>query len=169
MGLFSGASFFMAPAGWHIQERIGWQLWVIHGAAAIWDTQLRKAMQKYAAIKMKKAFDICIRFFLGLKGEKPVQPNCYFLKTDNMLFQQEPSADSLPYPSKIEDVHIRHETQKLRRFPRSGAGNVHGSKLSDTNESFARRKRKVMAGNPRWRVIRVDMCKGRSQSPVTKC
>jgi hypothetical protein len=37
------------------------------------------------------------------------------------MFQQEPFADSLPTPPKIEDIHIRYERQTLRRLPRTGA------------------------------------------------
>lgn len=37
------------------------------------------------------------------------------------MFQQEPFADSLPNPPRIEDIHIRHERQTLRRLPRTGA------------------------------------------------
>jgi hypothetical protein len=40
---------------------------------------------------------------------------------DKTMFQQEPFPDSLPHPPKIEDIHIRHERQTLRRLPRSGA------------------------------------------------
>jgi hypothetical protein len=38
----------MAPAGWYIQERIGWPLWKIHGPVPMWDAKLKKAMGKYA-------------------------------------------------------------------------------------------------------------------------
>lgn len=36
----------MAPAGWYIQERIGWPLWKIHGPVPLWDAKLKKAMEK---------------------------------------------------------------------------------------------------------------------------
>jgi hypothetical protein len=38
----------MAPAGWSIEERIGWPLWRIHGPVPSWDQKLRKEMEKYA-------------------------------------------------------------------------------------------------------------------------
>jgi hypothetical protein len=37
------------------------------------------------------------------------------------MFQQEPFADTLPSPPKIEDIYIRHERQTLRRLPRTRA------------------------------------------------
>ncbi len=37
------------------------------------------------------------------------------------MFQQEPFADSLPAPPRIEDIHIRYERQTLRRLPRTAA------------------------------------------------
>jgi len=37
------------------------------------------------------------------------------------MFQPEPFAVSLPTPPRIEDMHVRHERQTLRRLPRSRA------------------------------------------------
>lgn len=62
-----------------------------------------------------------VRFFLGLKVSGPVQRNNFFLQTDDTMFQQEPFADSLPSPPRIEDIRVRHERQTLRRLPRTGA------------------------------------------------
>ncbi|KAG4440519.1 hypothetical protein IFR05_003989 [Cadophora sp. M221] len=100
------ASFSMAPAGWYIQERIGWPLWKIHGPVPLWSLKLRKSMEK---------------FFLSLKVSNPVQRNNYFVQIDDTMFQQEPFADSSELPPKIEDIRIRHERQTLRRLPRTGA------------------------------------------------
>jgi len=112
----------MAPAGWCIRERIGWPLWRIHGPVPKWEEKLRKAMEKYAANRFgEMLLTSWTRFFLGLKVETPVQRNNYFIQTDKTMFQQEPFADSLPQPPKIENIHIRHERQTLRRLPRSGA------------------------------------------------
>lgn len=43
----SQASFTFAPAGWYIQERIGWPLWKIHAPVPLWNEKLRKSMQRY--------------------------------------------------------------------------------------------------------------------------
>jgi hypothetical protein len=61
------------------------------------------------------------RFLLGLKVSSPVQRSNYFVQTNDAMFQQEPFADSLPSPPRVEDIHIRHERQTLRRLPRTGA------------------------------------------------
>jgi len=37
------------------------------------------------------------------------------------MYQQEPFPESLPTPPRIEDLHVRHERQTLRRLPRSRA------------------------------------------------
>ncbi|KAH7350773.1 hypothetical protein BKA65DRAFT_582791 [Rhexocercosporidium sp. MPI-PUGE-AT-0058] len=100
------ASFSMAPAGWYIQQRIGWPLWMVHGPVPLWDLKLRKAMEK---------------FFLGLKVSNPVQRNNWFIQVNDTMFQQEPFADSIEQPPRIEDIHIRYERQTLRRLPRTGA------------------------------------------------
>ncbi|KUJ15783.1 uncharacterized protein LY89DRAFT_734932 [Mollisia scopiformis] len=100
------ASYSMAPAGWYIQERIGWPLWRIHHPVPMWNEKLRKPMEK---------------FFLGLKVSSPVQRNNYFMQMDDTMFQQDPFPDSWPCPPKIEDIRIRHERQTLRRLPRTRA------------------------------------------------
>ncbi|TVY59599.1 hypothetical protein LSUE1_G010083 [Lachnellula suecica] len=116
------ASFSMAPAGWYLQERIGWPIWRIHGPVPLWEEKLRKAMQKYAPVKCKlfRQTDRT-RFFLGLKIESPVQRNNYFIQMDKTMFQQEPFPAASLHQLQVEDVHIRHERQTLRRLPRSGA------------------------------------------------
>ena len=43
------------------------------------------------------------------------------MQVDDTMFQQEPFANSLPEPPKIEDIRIRHERQTLRRLPRTRA------------------------------------------------
>jgi len=43
---FRQASCSFAPAGWYIQERIGWPLWKIHAPVPLWDVKLRKAMER---------------------------------------------------------------------------------------------------------------------------
>ena len=58
---------------------------------------------------------------MSLKVSRPVERNNYFVQTDDTMFQQEPFADSLPTPPKIEDIRIRYERQTLRRLPRTGA------------------------------------------------
>ncbi|KAG4419193.1 hypothetical protein IFR04_007694 [Cadophora malorum] len=103
---FLQASCSFAPAGWYIQERIGWPLWKIHTPVPLWDVKLRKAME---------------RFFLGMKVSNPVERNNYFVQTNDTMFQQEPFADSVERPPRIEDIRIRYERQTLRRLPRTGA------------------------------------------------
>ncbi|KAF4633586.1 hypothetical protein G7Y89_g4518 [Cudoniella acicularis] len=98
--------FSMAPAGWYIEERIGWPLWRIHGPVPMWEEKLRKAMD---------------RFFLGLKVDSPVQRNNYFMQMNETMFQQDPFPDSMPHTIRPEDIRIRHERQTLRRLPRSRA------------------------------------------------
>ncbi|KAF8865130.1 hypothetical protein BDZ45DRAFT_669020 [Acephala macrosclerotiorum] len=100
------ASYSMAPAGWYIQERIGWPLWRIHHPVPMWNEKLKKPMEK---------------FFLGLKVSTPVQRNNYFVQMDDTMFQQEPFPDSLLHAPKIENIRIRHERQTLRRLPRTRA------------------------------------------------
>ena len=56
-----------------------------------------------------------------MKVENPVQRNNFFMQVDDTMFQQEPFANSLPEPPKIEDIRIRHERQTLRRLPRTRA------------------------------------------------
>jgi hypothetical protein len=43
------------------------------------------------------------------------------MQVDDTMFQQEPFANSLPEPPKIEDIRVRHERQTLRRLPRTRA------------------------------------------------
>ena len=50
-----------------------------------------------------------------------MQRNNYFIQTNDTMFQQEPFADSLPTPPRIEDLRIRYERQTLRRLPRTRA------------------------------------------------
>jgi len=100
------ASFSMGPAGWYIQERIGWPLRRIHTPVPMWQEKLRKPMD---------------RFFSNLQVSDPVQRNSYFMQVDDTMFQQKPFADWLPSPPKVEDIRIRHERQTLRRLPRSKA------------------------------------------------
>lgn len=66
-------------------------------------------------------FSYMRRFFRRLNVSNPVERNNFFVQTNDVLFQQEPFADWLPQLPKIEDIHIRHERQTLRRLPRSGA------------------------------------------------
>lgn len=56
-----------------------------------------------------------------MKVSYPVERNNFFMQTNTVLFQQEPFAAHVGMEPKIEDIHIRHERQTLRRLPRSGA------------------------------------------------
>ncbi|KAK3623421.1 hypothetical protein LTR56_021597 [Elasticomyces elasticus] len=100
------ASFSMAPAGWYLQERIGWPLWKIHTPVPMWEEKLRKPIEKY---------------FRNMKISTPVERMNFFMQTDKTLFQQEPFAAQRAENLKIQDIQIRHERQTLRRLPRSRA------------------------------------------------
>ncbi|KAK4958002.1 hypothetical protein LTR10_004427 [Elasticomyces elasticus] len=100
------ASFSMAPAGWYLQERIGWPLWKIHTPVPMWEEKLRKPIEKY---------------FRSMKISTPVERMNFFMQTDKTLFQQEPFAAQRAENLKIQDIQIRHERQTLRRLPRSRA------------------------------------------------
>jgi len=100
------ASFSMGPAGWDIEERIGWPLRRIHHPVPMWQEKLRKPMDK---------------FFCNLPVSDPVQRNTFFMQVDDTMFQQKPFPDWLPSPPKVEDIRIRIERQTLRRLPRSQA------------------------------------------------
>ena len=56
-----------------------------------------------------------------MKVSNPVERNNYFVQTNDTMFQQEPFADSVERPPRIEDIRIRYERQTLRRLPRTGA------------------------------------------------
>ncbi|KAH8592744.1 hypothetical protein B0O99DRAFT_596901 [Bisporella sp. PMI_857] len=103
------ASFSMGPAGWDIQERIGFPLRRIHYPVPMWQQKLRKPMDK---------------FFTNLAVSGPVQRNSYFMQVDDTMFQQMPfpsDFSQLSSPPRVEDIRIRHERQTLRRLPRSNA------------------------------------------------
>ncbi|KFY15372.1 hypothetical protein V491_05701 [Pseudogymnoascus sp. VKM F-3775] len=100
------ASFSMAPAGWYLQERIGWPLWKIHTPVPMWEDKLRKSIE---------------RFFLHMKVSAPVQRNNFFLQVTPTIFQQDPFPDTIDTPPTIEDIIIRHERQTLQRLPKTKA------------------------------------------------
>ncbi|PSS27509.1 hypothetical protein M430DRAFT_82927, partial [Amorphotheca resinae ATCC 22711] len=100
------ASYSMGPAGWYLEERIGWPLHKLHHPVPMWQEKLRKAME---------------RFFLTLQVSKPVQRNNFFTQANDTMFQQEPFPSSMTPPPRVEDIRIRYERQTLRRLPRSNA------------------------------------------------
>ena len=100
------ASYSMAPAGWYLQERIGWPLYKIHGPVPLWEDKLRKSVEK---------------FFGRLRVDEPVVRHNFFVQMTDVLFQQEPFASERPQSLSIDDVRIRHERQTLRRLPKTGA------------------------------------------------
>ncbi|KAL2071674.1 hypothetical protein VTL71DRAFT_12909 [Oculimacula yallundae] len=102
---FLQASFSFAPAGC---SAMGFEVEKSYGKVSI------------TFIQMCDMADLA-RFFLGLKVSNPVQRHNFFVQTDNTMFQQEPFADTVETPPKIEDIRIRHERQTLRRLPRTGA------------------------------------------------
>ncbi|TVY34694.1 hypothetical protein LSUB1_G005520 [Lachnellula subtilissima] len=89
----------MSPAGGvHSgEDRIGWP---VHRPIPMRDTQLRKAMPKYAATKRTPCSE----------------RNNFFMQTDKTIFQQEPLAGLIPSPPQIENIHIRQERQILPRL-----------------------------------------------------
>ena len=40
----------MAPAGWRLDERIGWPLWKIHGPVPLWQEKLRKSIERCVSL-----------------------------------------------------------------------------------------------------------------------
>ncbi|TVY28442.1 hypothetical protein LHYA1_G002817 [Lachnellula hyalina] len=59
-------------------------------------------------------------------------------------YSNKPFADLLPYPPKIEDIHIRQERQLFRDFRGVKRSFSWFGNLSDAKECFARRKRKCV-------------------------
>ncbi|KIX08409.1 uncharacterized protein Z518_03065 [Rhinocladiella mackenziei CBS 650.93] len=100
------ASFSMAPAGWHLEERIGWPLWKIHSPVPLWQDTIRKSVERY---------------FLKMKPDCPIARHNFFIQTNDVLFQQDPFLTELPGPPKVEDIRLRHERQTLRRLPKTEA------------------------------------------------
>ena len=95
----------MAPAGWDLEERIGWPLWRIHNPVPTWDVKLLKSVE---------------RFFLSLKVSSPMERSNFFVQTTGTMFQQTPFASSREAPA-VKDIRLRYERQTFRRLPRSGA------------------------------------------------
>lgn len=96
----------MGPAGWDLQERIGWPLWRIHSPVPTWNVKLLKSVEK---------------FFYNIKVSSPMERINFFVQTTDTMFQQTPFEASLPNPPAPEDIRLRFERQTFRRLPRSGA------------------------------------------------
>ncbi|KAF2802164.1 uncharacterized protein BDZ99DRAFT_343768, partial [Mytilinidion resinicola] len=100
------ASFTMAPAGWYLQQRIGWPLYKLHLPVLLWGAKLRRPVES---------------FFRRLKVSEPVERYNWFIQTNDVLFQQEPFAVERPQALGVGNVRVRHERQTLRRLPRTHA------------------------------------------------
>lgn len=116
----------MGPAGWYLEERIGWPLWKIHSPVPLWQEKLKKSVEKWVFSSVIRALEYSLtcracRYFLRMKPDEIVTRQNFFMQTNDTMFQQEPFASSLEAPPAIEDIRIRHERQSLRRLPKTGA------------------------------------------------
>ncbi|KAI1613610.1 hypothetical protein EDD36DRAFT_201567 [Exophiala viscosa] len=102
---YLAASYSMAPAGWHLEERIGWPLWKIHTPVPLWKDKLRASVEK---------------FFTRMQPGDIVSRHNFFVQADDVLFQADPFPATLAAPPTIESLRIRHERQTLRRLPKTG-------------------------------------------------
>ncbi|KAF2103965.1 hypothetical protein NA57DRAFT_70176 [Rhizodiscina lignyota] len=78
------ASYSMAPAGWHLEERIGWSLMDLHETVPGWEEKLREPVERRCQPRLKKyieRFLIARSFFRRLKADAPVERYNYFLQT----------------------------------------------------------------------------------------
>ncbi|KAH7419997.1 hypothetical protein BKA64DRAFT_31206 [Cadophora sp. MPI-SDFR-AT-0126] len=74
---FLQASYSFAPAGWYIQQRIGWPLWKIHKPVPFWDQRLRKAMENHEPstakqlLRTNKRYHVSARTICGFHRKPP--------------------------------------------------------------------------------------------------
>ncbi|KAI9810078.1 MAG: hypothetical protein M1827_006689 [Pycnora praestabilis] len=107
------ASATLFPAGWHLQERIGWPVAKLHGLVPMWEEKLGSAVE---------------RFFSRITSDKPMERSSFFVQAttpeqplSSILFHSDPFNTGDANLLKPEHVMIRRERQTFRRLPRSGA------------------------------------------------
>ena len=95
------ASCLCAPTRWHLQEKVGQHIAVVHGPVRGYDERI--------TTKVDQLFDRLT--------DRPVWRRNWFLMTDTALFQPDrPEHETLiPAGQVLDDIYIRSERQTLRR------------------------------------------------------
>lgn len=108
------ASATLFPAGWKLEERIGYPLDKLHGPVPGWKDVFKNALDKF--------FDKIVEEKMGPKERYNV-----FVQTTSNLFTREPVNSTQPNPDNIgkkpgfryKDVFIRREKQTFTLLPQS--------------------------------------------------
>ncbi|KAI9759719.1 MAG: hypothetical protein M1835_000323, partial [Candelina submexicana] len=107
------ASATLFPAGWYLQERIGWPIGTIHEPVPKWQEKVGAAVERY---------------FGRMTTENSMERSSYFVQATrpteslrSILFHPDPFNTGNTDTLTAEDIILRCERQTFCRLPRSGA------------------------------------------------
>ncbi len=115
------ASATLFPAGWQLQERIGYSMARLHGPVPQWKEKLGDHVNRYALQTTNaNAKLISNRYFDHLSSRTPMERTNLFIQTTPDLFMDAPEATPNATVTP-KDLMVRRERQTFRRLEKTGA------------------------------------------------